>query len=108
MEHTIRPKGHRILVKMKPYDPVTKNGIMVVTGLSRDTHTKALQHAIVMELGATAYSGFGDGTPWCKVGDLVLITKYAGVDIKDDESEDIYRVINDDDVLAVLESKEGS
>jgi co-chaperonin GroES (HSP10) len=38
--------------------------------------------------------------PWCDPGDTVLISKYAGTRILVDGDE--YRVINDDEVQAVI------
>ena len=39
--------------------------------------------------------------PWCKEGDWIIITKYAGSRIKIDGGE--LRIINDDEVLAVVD-----
>ena len=43
---------------------------------------------------------FPDG-PWCKEGNWVLITRYAGSRIKIDGGE--LRIVNDDEILAVID-----
>ena len=57
----------------------------------------------VLKLGSDAYKDkarFPNGS-WCKEGDWVLITKYAGSRIRIDGGE--LRIINDDEILAVLD-----
>ena len=57
----------------------------------------------VLKLGPDAYQDkarFPNGS-WCKEGDWVLITKYAGSRIRIDGGE--LRIINDDEILAVLD-----
>jgi co-chaperonin GroES (HSP10) len=57
----------------------------------------------VLKLGKSSYKDktrFPDG-PWCKEGDWVLITKYAGSRIRIDGGE--LRIINDDEILAVID-----
>ena len=54
-------------------------------------------------MGTSCYKDkerFPDG-PWCKEGDWVLITRYAGSRIKIDGGE--LRIINDDEILAVID-----
>jgi co-chaperonin GroES (HSP10) len=57
----------------------------------------------VLKLGPDAYQDkerFPNGS-WCKEGDWVLITKYAGSRIRIDGGE--LRIINDDEILAILD-----
>jgi len=57
----------------------------------------------VLRVGSEAYKDkdrFPTG-PWCKEGDWILITKYSGSRIQIDGGE--LRIINDDEVLAVLD-----
>jgi len=60
-------------------------------------------NGVVIELGTTAYAD--QDSPWCYVGDRVIIGKYAGL-IYDGADGKKYRVINDLDVVAVIK-KEG-
>ena len=43
---------------------------------------------------------FPDG-PWCKEGNWVLITRYAGSRIRIEGGE--LRIVNDDEILAVID-----
>jgi chaperonin GroES len=52
----------------------------------------------VIELGPDAYDPEKFGTPWCKVGDWVMIGKYVGARFKYDGVE--YRLVNDDQLVA--------
>ena len=101
----LRPAGHRVLVRLKPIEEVSKAGIILHLETAKAIHQKATQEATIISLGPTAYRGFDDGTPWCKPGDLVLIAKYSGEDRENPETKEIFRIINDDDVLAIIEEE---
>ena len=96
-----KPCGHRVVVKLKPVEEKTKGGIVISTSDNLKRAQYGVEEAYVEQIGKTAFKAFDDGEPWCEVGDLVAITKYSGKDYED--GEDIYRVINDDDIMAVLE-----
>lgn len=106
------PAGHRVLVKLKEIEKVeekkSKGGIVleIVDSSQHRREQFATTDAYVMALGQNAYKGFDDGKPWCKVGDLVKIAKYAGENIEDEDTGIIYRVINDEDVFVVLNTEE--
>ena len=63
-------------------------------------NTYANQIADVVAVGQSAWEGVGDGKSWCKVGDVVLIARYAGQNRDDEETGDIYSFINDQDIIA--------
>jgi len=96
------PCGHRVVVKLKKIEEVSKTGIILSQGNNLKREKYGVEEAIVVKLGRTAFKAFDDGEAWCEVGDLVAITKYSGKDYED--GEEIYRIINDDDIMAVLES----
>ena len=61
---------------------------------------------LVLKVGPDAYKDsnrFPEG-PWCKEKDWVLFAKYAGSRIKIEGGE--LRLLNDDEVLAVIEDPE--
>jgi co-chaperonin GroES (HSP10) len=66
---------------------------------------RGTQEARVVAIGPCAYADYGDGTPWCRPGDLVMICRYSGDDLDDIEDGEIYRVINDKDVMSVYEGE---
>ena len=102
------PCGHRVIVKLvRPKgEKEVKTDWGFVTELKDnktiDAEKYAMQDAHVVAIGKTAFSVFGDGLPWCKLGDLVLIAQYSGKDRADEETGDVYRLINDEDIFAVL------
>lgn len=100
----IHPAGHRILVKLKEVEKeeFSKGGIILERGHDQDRRQKATQDALVIELGPTAYKAFDEGQPWCKAGDWVKISKYSGEDYTDENTKEVFRILNDEDVLAVI------
>lgn len=99
------PAGHRVLIKKKVVETTTKSGLIVVTEDKKESLQVAGQYGYVVALGPNAYKDFSDGTPWCKVGDLVYLTKYSGEWKKDEETDEYLQIINDEDVLAVVEEE---
>jgi len=105
------PCGHRVLVKLvKPEEEkITKSAGGIIVGIKDNKTLEAEKHAMqearVIAIGHSAFKIFGDGTPWCKVGDLVLIAKYSGEDRKDIEENEVYRIINDENIFAVFEGE---
>ena len=96
------PTGYRILIL--PHEPkaTTKGGIMLAKQTLEKERIAAIV-GLVVSVGPSAYADkekFPDG-PWCKEGDWIIITKYAGSRIKIDGGE--LRIINDDEVLAVVD-----
>ena len=100
---TIDVKGYRVLVKPKEVEKVSKGGIIVtVEGSQEEKLEKAgQQFGTVVDIGHTCWSTEELGDPWCKVGDRVLFAKYAGIIRK--EGEDIYIILNDEDIIGVIE-----
>lgn len=92
--------GSKILVKLEKVEELSKGGI-VLSGHTSLAQKRAAQKATVVHIGQNAFTGYKDETPWCKVGDKVFICKYSGEDLLDIEPDEIYRVIQDEDILAV-------
>lgn len=105
----IKPAGHRVLVRLKEtskeLEEKSEGGIIVEVKDNDkvEAEQRATQEAYVERLGFTAFKAFDDGEPWCKVGDLVIITRYSGEDREDPKSGEVYRIINDEDVIAIIE-----
>jgi len=70
---------------------------------SRDREQYAMTFGVVVAIGPTAWKAFDDGKPWCKVGDRVSYAKYGGFVIEDPESKEHFRLLNDEDVIAVVD-----
>ena len=93
---TIRPLGDRIMIKMHEAEETTKSGI-ILSGASQEKP----QFAQVVAVGP---GGLVDGVQVemeIEVGDLVLINKYAGTEIKVDGEK--YTILRQNEVLAIVE-----
>ena len=92
----IKPLGERVVIKMLETEETTKGGI-VLPGSAKEKPQ-------VAEIVAAGPGGFVDGKEVkmeVKVGDKVLISKYAGTEVKIDGVE--YTILKQSDILAVVE-----
>ena len=100
-----KPTGWRILILPFKMKEKTKGGIF----MGQDTLERqqvASQCGLVLAMGSQCYRDkerYPEG-PWCKVNDWVMFARYAGSRIKIDGGE--IRLLNDDEVLAKLDSPE--
>ena len=93
---TIKPLGDRVVIKMIEMEETTKSGI-VLPGTAKEKPQ-------VAEIFAVGPGGMIDGKEvvmQVKVGDRVLISKYAGTEIKIDDVE--YTILKQSDILAIVE-----
>ena len=77
--------------------------IVLATATQSQRESMAQTEAEVVALGNTAYSD--QPVPWCQVGDKVVFAKYAGTICQGNDGK-TYRLINDLDVKAILETSE--
>ena len=102
IEKIPQPSGWRIVLFPLKLQGKTKGGVL----LTDDTVTESqvtTNICKVLKMGPECYKDkekFPSG-PWCKEGDWVLITRYAGSRIRIDGGE--LRIINDDEILAVVD-----
>ena len=92
----IKPLSDRVVIKMIETEETTKSGI-VLPGSAKEKPQ-------VAEIVAAGPGGLGDGkevTMSVKVGDRVLISKYAGTEVKIDNVE--YTILRQSDILAIVE-----
>jgi chaperonin GroES len=93
---TIKPLGDRVVIKMIEMEETTKSGI-VLPGTAKEKPQ-------VAEIVAVGPGGNIDGKEvvmQVKVGDRVLISKYAGTEIKMNNIE--YTILKQNDILAIVE-----
>lgn len=88
----LKPLADRVLIKMLESDETTKSGI-ILSG----TNKEKTQFAKIIEVG--------HGTEKIKIevkkGDKVVVSKYAGTEIKY-EDEDLI-ILSQNDILAIVE-----
>ena len=98
--------GHRIMIKPQELKKKTESGILIEYGENEALEKAGLTQGTVVQVGPDAYktmyvSGYAPA-PWCKVGDEIIHAKYIGFEVTDPETNVQYRLINDEDVIAVI------
>ena len=89
---TIKPLADRVVIKMVEAEETTKSGIILTAS--------AQEKPSIAEVVAVGPGG-KDIVMNVKVGDRVLISKYAGTEVKVDGVE--YSILRQSDILAVVE-----
>ena len=93
---SIKPLLDRVVLKMVEAEETTKSGL-ILTG-------SAKEKPVVSEVVAVGPGGVVDGkevTMYVEVGDKVVISNYAGTEVKLDGEE--YKIVRQNDILAVVE-----
>ena len=92
----LKPLLYRVVLKSTEAEETTKSGI-ILTG-------SAKEKPVVSEVVAVGPGGVVDGkevTMYVEVGDKVVISNYAGTEVKLDGEE--YKIVRQNDILAVVE-----
>ena len=93
---TIKPLADRVVIKMVEAEETTKSGIILAGS--------AKEKPQIAEVIAVGPGGVVDGkeiTMYLKAGDKVLMSKYAGTEVKVDGVE--YTILRQSDILAIVE-----
>jgi len=92
----ITPLGDRVLVKSVEDDEQVKGGIIIP-----DSAKEKPQQAEIIALGTGKKDDDGNEVPFqVKVGDVVLVSKYGGTEVKFDD--DVYQLLREDDILGII------
>ena len=92
----IKPLSDRVLIKMKEAEETTQSGII----LTANSQEKP-QIAEVVEVGPGKKVDGKLEEMSVKKGDNVIVSKYAGTEVKYEGVE--YKILNQDDILAIVE-----
>ena len=93
---TIKPLADRIVIKMTEAEETTKSGLILAAASKEKPQ--------VAEVVAVGPGGVVDGEKvdmYLKVGDKVLLSKYAGTEVKGDDVE--YTILRQSEGLAIVE-----
>ena len=93
---TLKPLFDRVVIKAVEVEETTKTGI-ILPGTAQEKPQ-------VAEVVAVGPGGMVDGnevTMTVKVGDKVIVSKYAGTEVKCDGEE--YIIVKQSDILAIVE-----
>ena len=92
----IKPLADRVVIKMVEAEETTKSGIILAGS--------AKEKPQVAEVIAVGEGGMVDGNEvkmYLKAGDKVLMSKYAGTEVKIDGVE--YTILRQGEILAIVE-----
>ncbi len=92
----VKPLLDRVVIKAAEAEETTKSGI-VLPGAAQEKP----QFAIVVEVGPGGMVEGTEVTMQVKPGDKVIVSKYAGTEVKID-GEDL-TIVRQNDILAVVE-----
>jgi chaperonin GroES len=92
----IKPLSNRVLVKMEEGEETTKSGIILSNASKEKT-----QIAKVLEVGPGEKIEGKLEEMYVKKGDRVIVSKYAGTEVKYENEE--YLIVKQDDILAIVE-----
>ena len=92
----IKPLSDRVLIKMKESEETTKSGIILAS-----TAQEKPQIAEVIEVGPGRMIDGKREEITVKKGDEVIVSKYAGTEVKYEGEE--YIILREEDILAIVE-----
>lgn len=85
----------RVLIKRKPPDEIVRGGIIIP-----DIAKTRPQEGDVLAVGpGRADATLGWRTPQVRVGDRVLFSKYAGIELKLPDDDGDYIILREEDIL---------
>lgn len=111
---------HRILVKrdipedtdaVKTKKELDRMGLATPEFVKKELERQALREnasmdtGIVIDIGGTAFKDYGILCP-IKEGDKISFAKFGGKEVTDPENGEVFVVIQDEDVVAILTEKE--
>lgn len=101
----LEPRGVAVLVKL--YEPERKGAQIVIPENVQGRLAMVDNRAVVIAIGPNAWHD--EPSPRAKVGEKVLITKFAGFMAKGPKDGEMYRLVNDRDIFCAIteESENG-
>jgi co-chaperonin GroES (HSP10) len=106
MNNLPEPKGYKILIAIPKKEKTFGESNIILPEEHRKKEETASIVGLVVKLGALAYKDevkFPEG-PYCQEGDFIIMRAYSGTrfTVKNDETEQEFRIIDDDTVEAVV------
>ena len=96
MATTIKPLHDRVIIRRVDEDTTTSGGIIIP-----DSAKEKPQEGKVIAVGTGKIDEDGKKVPFnVKKGDVVLMPKYGGTEVKVDGKE--YQIMREDDILAII------
>ena len=93
---TLKPLGDKVVVKFTQAEETSKGGIILASSAQEKPQT-----AEVVAVGPGGIVDSKETVMQVKVGDKVILSKYAGTEVK--LGSDEYTVVKQSDILCVVE-----
>jgi len=100
-----RPVEYKVLIKTNQVERTSDGGIYYPETV-REKEKRERVHAMLVAVGGLAFKDPDWGDPTPKVGEVVQVHKYAGERWEDFGDGCAYKIINDKDILAIVDSTE--
>jgi len=97
--------GHYVAVKPEDVEKISEGGIVMPTEFDPNKlvrETVGTTKGTVIDVGANAWIGHGDGQPWAKIGDKVSFIRHASKIIEDDDGKEVFIMV-DENIIYVYE-----
>ena len=98
----LAPAGVAVLIKA--YEPERRGAQIVLPDNVQGRLAMVDNRAVVVAVGPSAW--MDEPTPRAKVGDRVLVTKFAGFQAKGPRDGETYRLVNDRDIFCTITHEE--
>jgi len=96
MTRKFEPLGDRVVIKQLEGEEVSRGGLVLP-----DTAKEKPQEGEVIAIGPGRITDEGKRLPMeLKVGDRILYARYAGTEVKGDETDEEFLVLRESDILA--------
>lgn len=88
---------------MKTYEASLRSSVIAIPETAKERLQMVEQRATVLDIGPSCWHD--EPSPRAKVGDKVIFTKFAGYMAIGPADGEVYRLINDRDIFAVITSE---
>jgi co-chaperonin GroES (HSP10) len=92
------PRGVAVLIKT--YEPERKGGLIEIPDSVSGRMAMVDNRAVVVAIGPSAWHD--EPVPRAKVGEKVLVTKFAGFMARGPKDGQMYRLVNDRDLFCAI------
>jgi len=99
----LEPRGVAVLIQT--YEPERKGALIEIPDSVRGKMDMVDSRATVIAVGPQAW--YDEGSPRARVGERVLVTKYAGFMAKGPRDGKMYRLVNDRDIFCAIVNEGG-
>lgn len=94
----LEPRGVAVLIKA--YEPERKGSVIALPDAVQSRQSMVDNRAVVVAIGPSAWHD--EPAPRAKVGEKVLVTKFAGFMAKGTKDGEMYRLVNDRDIFCAI------